>query len=145
MQDVKRHKKACHLSTLVFFFFAGSGCAGFDPPFQHITALILQLSHRPLTVSQQLPWPPLLRLFICSLQTDMYKQTETKSKTVNDPDSLRRLRICNLSCALFAERLGGSNFCLPGRVCLGSIWLRCRFREVDQVQLSIGMDQNVIR
>lgn len=64
-----RHKKAYHLSTLAFFFFSfffeSSVCAWFDPLFQHITALILHLSPRPLTVSQQLPRPPLLRPSVC--------------------------------------------------------------------------------
>lgn len=110
---VKRPKNKCHLSTLASFF-NGVDCVLGLILFQHITALILQLSPRPLTASRQLLCPPLLRPSVRpsagAVYTDMYKQTQTKSKIPSGPDSLRRLCVCNRSCGLFVERLGGSDY-----------------------------------
>lgn len=74
----------------------------------------------------------------------MYKQPQSKSKIPNGPDSLRHLCVCNRSCGLFVEPLGGSDYCQVGFDWgqSGGGELACS-GEVNQGQLSTGSDRTV--
>lgn len=147
-QDVKRHKKACHLSVLAFFFWAFSVCRVWSSVSTHYSvnppAEPSASDHLPAAAAASAP--PSVRLTHCKLTC------------INRQKPNQRLWMIQILCAVCASATWAVHYLQSDSAALISVcqvvfaWgqsgggaVRGRFREVDQVRLSIGMDQNVIR